>query len=113
MQDGYTLRLHYDGWTLSREELNTWETVPEGSWYGYAPNVQGYVIGPGTGYVEPENHVIYFLMDSWNETQYRYRDRSVSTTYYYRRTVQRISSYDPSGQPGVSDVVKYVRYIEQ
>lgn len=113
MQDGYTLRLHYSARTISREELNTWQTLSEGSWYNYATNVQGYIIGPGTAYIDPYEHVPYFLMNSWNETQYRYRDRSESTTYYYRRTLELTASYNPSGETGVSNVMKYVKYIEK
>lgn len=113
IQDGYTLRLHYPARTISREELNTWQTLSEGSWYNYATNVQGYIIGPGTAYIDPYEHVPYFLMNSWNETQYRYRDRSVNTTYYYRRTLELTASYNPSGETGVSNVRKYVKYIEK
>lgn len=46
-------------------------------------------------------------------TYYRYADRSMNTTYYYEKTETRETLIDPSGQDGVSNVVKYVKYIEK
>lgn len=43
-----------------------------------------------------------------------YTDYRKEYTYsYYKKTTGLWSSNDPSGQPGVSDVVKYVRYIKK
>lgn len=75
MQSGYTLRLHYPRLTVAASELNRWETWSEGSYYTYASNVNGYIIGPGTGYINPDSHTPYFIIGTNYETQYRYRDR--------------------------------------
>lgn len=101
-QAGYTLRLD-SYYTVKRSEINTWEQYPQGSWFGYAPNVQGYIIGPGTAYIDAWNHTPAFIYDSYYETEYRYRERSYSST-------TKTSYSDPTGQAGVSNVVKYVRY---
>lgn len=105
LQPGYTLRLEYPERVISKSDFANWTAYGEGSWFGYAPNVQGRIIGPGTGYEDPDDHVIYFITNTNYETQYRYRERNKITTYY-----QKTSSYDPTGQPGVSNVVKYVKY---
>ena len=111
-QAGYTLRLD-SYYTVKRSEINTWEQYPQGSWFGYAPNVQGYIIGPGTAYIDSWNHTPAFIYDSYYETEYRYRDRSKTTIYYYKRSSKQTSSSDPTGQSGVSNVVKYVKYREK
>ena len=46
-------------------------------------------------------------------TYYRYADRTMVTTYYYKKIEERETLNDPSGQNGVSNVVKYVKYIEK
>ena len=74
MQSGYTLRLHYPMITVSKSELDTWDRWAQGSYYTYAPNVNGYIIGPGTGYITPWDRVPYFIVGTNYETQYRYRD---------------------------------------
>lgn len=112
-RDGYRLRLEYPQFDVRRSDLNGWEQYGQGSWYGYATNVQGYIIGPGTGYIAPWEHVPYFVIGTYNKTEYRYRDRSQSTTYYYRKTEHLISDTDPGGLPDVSNVMKYVRYREK
>lgn len=112
-RDGYRLRLEYPQFDVRRSELNGWEQYGQGSWYAYATNVQGYIIGPGTGYIAPWEHVPYFVIGTYNKTEYRYRDRSQTTTYYYKRTSTKTSSSDPTGQSGVSNVVKYVKYREK
>ena len=111
-QAGYTLRLE-SKYTVKRSEIITWEQYAQGSWFGYATNVQGYIIGPGTAYIDSWNHTPAFITGSYYETEYRYRDRSQITTYKYKRSTNKTSSSDPTGQSGVSNVVKYVRYIEK
>ena len=110
LQPGYTLRLEYPERVISKSDFANWTAYGEGSWFGYAPNVQGRIIGPGTGYEDPDDHVIYFITNTNYETQYRYRERHKITTYYYQKTSTKTSSYDPTGQSGVYDVVKYVKY---
>lgn len=44
------------------------------------------------------------------KTQYRYRDRSLVYTYYFKKTDAKESTSDPTGQENVSNVVKYVKY---
>ena len=109
-QSGYSLRLEYDEYNIKRSELNTWEQYSQGSWFGYATNVQGYIIGPGTGYIIPWNHTPLFVIGTYYKTEYRYRDRSEITTYYYRKSETRTANYDPSGESGVSNVKHYVKY---
>lgn len=109
-RDGYRLRLEYPQFDVRRSDLNGWEQYSQGSWYAYATNVQGYIIGPGTGYIAPWEHVPYFVIGTYNKTEYRYRDRSQIITYFYKRSSKKTSYNDPSGQTGVSNVVKYVRY---
>lgn len=46
-------------------------------------------------------------------TYYRYADRSKVTTYYYKKTENKETTSDPSGQKNVSNVIKYVKYIEK
>ena len=112
-QAGYTLRLEYPQFDMKRSEINTWSQYGQGAWYAYATNVQGYIIGPGTGYIAPWENVPYFVIGTYNKTEYRYRDRSQTTTYYYKRSSTQTSSSDPTGQSGVSNVVKYVTYREK
>lgn len=45
-----------------------------------------------------------------SHTEYRYRDRSKTVTYYYKRTVNKEATSDPTGQSNVSNVKKYVKY---
>lgn len=75
MQSGYTLRLHYDRRTVSASDLNSWARYAQGSYYQYASNVNGYIIGPGTAYIDPYQHVPYFIVAENYGTEYRYRDR--------------------------------------
>lgn len=78
MQDGYTLRLHYDRITRNKTEVDNWAKWEQGSFYTYASNVNGYIIGPGTAYIEPNNCIPYFIVATNYETQYRYRDKYIS-----------------------------------
>ncbi len=44
------------------------------------------------------------------KTQYRYRDRSLIYTYYYKKTDSLESVSDPTGQSNVTNVQKWVQY---
>ncbi len=46
-------------------------------------------------------------------TYYRYADRSKVYTYYFKKSENKEASWDPTGQANVSNVVKYVKYIEK
>ena len=107
MQSGYTLRLHYPKWTISASELNRWERWAEGSYYTYATNVNGYIIGPGTAYIDPEQHIPYFIVATNYETQYRYRDR-IYTSIADCTVILSQTSYTYDGSAKTPDVtVKY------
>lgn len=43
-------------------------------------------------------------------TEYRYRDRSLIYTYYFKKTDNLESASDPTGQSNVSNVVQWVQY---
>ena len=76
--DGYYERLYYPKRTVSKAYADTWEKWAEGSYFVYAQNVNGYIIGPGTGYIIPDNHTPLFIVGTNYETQYRYRDKIIS-----------------------------------
>ncbi|MBQ6381184.1 MAG: hypothetical protein IJJ41_06270 [Clostridia bacterium] len=92
MQSGYTLRLH-STFSARKSDVDSWEQWGQGSYFTYASNVNGYIIGPGTAYIDPWNHTPSFIVGTNYETQYRYRDRIVdvnecsislsSTSYTY------------------------------
>lgn len=44
------------------------------------------------------------------KTQYRYRDRSLVYTYYYKKAENKESTTNPSGQSNVSNVQEWVQY---
>lgn len=44
------------------------------------------------------------------KTQYRYRDRHLNYTYYYKKVEKKESTSNPSGQNNVSDVQEWVQY---
>ena len=44
-------------------------------------------------------------------TEYRYRDKTKITTYYFSKTESKEATSDPTGGSGVSDVKKYVKYV--
>ncbi len=46
-------------------------------------------------------------------TYYRYADRSKVYTYHFKKSENKEATTDPSNQTGVSNVVKWVKYIEQ
>lgn len=45
------------------------------------------------------------------KTQYRYRDRSLVYTYYFKKVEGKETTSDPTGQTNVSNVQKWVKYI--
>ena len=45
------------------------------------------------------------------KTQYRYRDRSLVYTYYFKKVESKEATSDPTGQTNVSNVQKWVKYI--
>ncbi|MBR1533294.1 MAG: hypothetical protein IJ639_02930 [Ruminococcus sp.] len=107
MQDGYTLRLHYERTTYPKSQVDTWAQWPQGSYYTYAANVNGYIIGPGTAYIEPNNCIPYFIVGTNYETQYHYRDRVYTPISRCVVTLAQ-SSYTYDGAAKTPDVtVKY------
>ena len=61
---------------------------------------------------------IWFLESTQNvaaktHTEYQYRDRSKVYTYYYSKVDNLEATSDPTGQENVSNVQKWVKYIEK
>lgn len=109
VKSGYTQRAYYIN-TLSADEFSRLNSYSEGSWYSYAPNVQGYIIGPGTGYAGASlDWVPHFVVGTHDKTQWRYRDRSLIYTYYLYKIVDGSASSAPSGD-GISNVQQWVQY---
>jgi putative cell wall-binding protein len=74
----------------------------------------GYNRGGGVMYVvETKGHGekrAYFIKNEINETQYRYRERSQETTYYFKKTVAKISYSRVTSSNTITDVVEKVQY---
>ena len=104
---------HYRPGTYSVDEVNNaTQIAPGGRSSGSAGGINmdsrtGYVLYYG-GY-----NVIMFIDSenySWQDTTYyRYAERSETTIYYFKRTVQQESTFRPSGND-VRNIVEYVRY---
>ena len=61
---------------------------------------------------------IWFLESTQNvaaktHIEYQYRDRSKIYTYYYKKVESKEATSDPTGQTNVSNVQKWVKYIEK
>ena len=108
--NSYYLRYDRDPITLSVDTFRGLNSYAEGSWYGYATNVQGYIMGPGTGYAgEATDWVPFFIVSENYKTQWRYRDRSKIYTYYLQKIESGESSNTPSGS-GITSAQEWVQY---
>ncbi len=99
--------------TYSIDEVNrATQIAPGGRSSGAAAGINK---DSRTGYVlYCEGHNVIMFVDSENystqsTTYYRYADRTETTIYYFKRTVQQESMSRPSGSD-VSNVVEYVQY---
>ena len=99
--------------TYSVDEVNrATQIAPGGRSSGAAAGINK---DSRTGYVlYCEGHNVIMFVDSENystqsTTYYRYADRTETTIYYFKRTVQKESMSRPSGSD-VSNVVEYVQY---
>ena len=99
--------------TYSVDEVNrATQIAPGGRSSGAAAGINK---DSRTGYVlYCEGHNVIMFVDSENystqsTTYYRYADRTETTIYYFKRTVQQESMSRPSGSD-VSNVVEYVQY---
>ena len=99
--------------TYSIDEVNrATQIAPGGRSSGAAAGINK---DSRTGYVlYCEGHNVIMFVDSENystqsTTYYRYADRTETTIYYFKRTVQQESTSRPSGSD-VSNIVEYVRY---
>ena len=99
--------------TYSIDEVNrATQIAPGGRSSGAAAGINK---DSRTGYVlYCEGHNVIMFVDSENystqsTTYYRYADRTETTIYYFKRTVQKESMSRPSGSD-VSNVVEYVQY---
>lgn len=122
---------HYYRWIKYNSNGSTygvWDykesgTVLEEKWFNYELPKSSY----GSG-------LVYYGTDNWanrwvpansvdnhttdktftktvNRTEYRYQEPVY--TYYFERQVSKEATSDPTGQTGVSNVVKYVQYREK
>ena len=99
--------------TYSVDEVNSAAQIaPGGRSSGGAAGIN---MDSQVGYVlYCEGHNVIMFVDSENystqsTTYYRYADRTETTIYYFKRTVQQESMSRPSGSD-VSNVVEYVQY---
>ena len=99
--------------TYSVDEVNSAAQIaPGGRSSGGAAGIN---MDSQMGYVlYCEGHNVIMFVDSENystqsTTYYRYADRTETTIYYFKRTVQQESMSRPSGSD-VSNVVEYVQY---
>jgi len=79
MQSGYTQRAHYTA-TFTPSQLASAWSYAQGTYYNYASNVAGYIIGPGTAYLDA-NYVPFYAVSINYKTQYSYRD---ATYHFYK-----------------------------
>lgn len=84
----YPLRLQHGPYWWSKAQLDSARVFPVGSYFNYAGNVAGYVLGPGTAYCkwdgsETGGYVPMFIQSTTYKTQWRYRD-AVYTYYFYK-----------------------------
>ena len=99
--------------TYSIDEVNrATQIAPGGRSSGAAAGINK---DSRTGYVlYCEGHNVIMFIDSENystqsTTYYRYADRTETTIYYFKRTVQKESMSRPSGSDA-SNIVEYVQY---
>ena len=98
--------------TYSVDEVNSAAQIAPG---GRSSGGAGINMDSQVGYVlYCEGHNVIMFVDSENystqsTTYYRYADRTETTIYYFKRTVQQESQTRPSGSD-VSNVVEYVQY---
>ena len=99
--------------TYSVDEVNSAAQIaPGGRSSGGAAGINmdsqvGYVL-----YCEGHNVIMFIESENYSTqstTYYRYADRTETTIYYFKRTVQQESMSRPSGSD-VSNVVEYVQY---
>ena len=99
--------------TYSVDEVNSAAQIaPGGRSSGGAAGINmdsqvGYVL-----YCEGHNVIMFIESENYSTqstTYYRYADRTETTIYYFKRTVQQESTSRPSGSD-VSNIVEYVRY---
>lgn len=80
MQSGYTKRAEPYYETMTKQEFDSCTVWKQGSYFTYATNVNGYIIGPGDAYVLPGGYTPWYISSIDYETQYRYRDK-IRVTY--------------------------------
>ena len=75
MQSGYTKRAEPYYRTMTQEEYNSCVVWTPGSYFTYATNVNGYIIGPGNAYQIPGDYTPWYVSSTSSVTEYRYCDR--------------------------------------
>ena len=98
--------------TVSIEELNSYPAIGPGGWSG--GKFAGINASGETGYqVAGQDGIIYFIASNTYNNVVQYRKRSISYTYIYKRTVREESSSLVQESERISNVQKWVKYIEE
>lgn len=101
--------------TMTLSEANSVPKVAEGA---YASNCSfpGYNKGNGTGYIltwEDGGTYVFFISGNVYNPNYRYRDRKLVYTYWLSKTEAKESTSEVEVSESISNVQKWVKYIEK
>lgn len=104
--NGYSIEYHELGWSTTERFLTTnFGSASSPIWGTYINGCCGNVPYYNEQ-TKPEEATGY-------RTLYRYADRNKIYTYYYKKSEQKESSSNPTGESGISEVKKLVKYIEK
>lgn len=101
--------------TMTLSEANSVPKVAEGA---YASNCgfPGYNKGNGTGYIltwQDGATYVFFISGNVYNPNYRYRDRKLVYTYWLSKTEAKESTSEVEVSESISNVQKWVKYIEK
>lgn len=101
--------------TMTLSEANSVPKVAEGA---YASNCSfpGYNKGNGTGYIltwQDGGTYVFFISGNVYNPNYRYRDRKLVYTYWLSKTEAKESTSEVEVSESISNVQKWVKYIEK
>ena len=98
--------------------LSEANSVPKVAEEAYASNCSfpGYNKGNGTGYIltwEDGGTYVFFISGNVYNPNYRYRDRKLVYTYWLSKTEAKESTSEVEVSESISNVQKWVKYIEK
>lgn len=101
--------------TMTLSEANSVPKVAEGA---YASNCSfpGYNKGNGTGYIltwQDGGTYVFFISGNVYNPNYRYRDRKLVYTYWLSKTEAKESTSEVEVSESISNIQKWVKYIEK